>query len=913
MPFDFSTFLERVSQSGLMTRDELEQFRQQLGPASQAEDVEILGRELIKAGRLTRYQIGHILQDRPGRLVLGQNVLLSRIGEGGMGRVYKAEHRTMKRIVALKVIHENALRSTRSRKRFMLEVQTAAQLMHPNIVTAYDADEQDGVPYLVMEFVDGLNLRQLVQENGPFDLATAVEYVSQAAEGLSYAHSKGIIHRDIKPSNLLLDKKGCIKILDMGLAQYSDPTEDSPSNNNANIEELTKDKHIIGTVEYMSPEQADDEAEVDQRSDVYALGCTLYYLVTGKPPFHRSTPIKTLVAHRIDPIPSLQTSNPDISSRADRLFKKMVAKHPDDRFQSMDQLLEALTDLAGTANFEIIEDDSGEGGTSTGDTEMFDTGELLVESASGEHAISAEPLRFHHLSEQAIGIDLGTTFSVISHLDKDGRPTTIPNLEGGKITPSVVLFDEAGVIVGKEAVKAMPTDMAMIAECAKRDLGAPAFHKKFARRKIRPEVLLAYILRKLKRDAEMHVGPIRSAVITVPAYFDETRRKATQDAGFLAGLDVLDIINEPTAAAIAFGFQQAALHEQAGGEDLSDRTQRILVYDLGGGTFDVTVMEIRGDVYCALATDGDVRLGGRDWDERLVNYVAEMFLERTGEDPRVEANSFGKLIRSCEEAKQALSLQEKTFVTVDFAGKALRFAVSRNRFEQLTQDLLARTEFTTRQTLKAAGLNWKKISRILLVGGSTRMPAVAQMLESISGLKVDRSVAADEAVAHGAAIRAGMVLCERRGQPVRARIVNVNSHSLGVVGTNAANGKKQAGVLIPRNTALPASAQRVFRTQKANQGSILVQIVEGESSNPDECSLVGKCIVHNLPKNLPERTPITISFQYDENGRLTVLVKVSGLELKQQIMRENSMTAEEMDRWRELIAGPQETEATSFS
>ena len=361
----------------------------------------------------------------------------------------------------------------------------------------------------------------------------------------------------------------------------------------------------------------------------------------------------------------------------------------------------------------------------------------------------------------AIGIDLGTTYSVVARLDENGRPVTLVNAEGDRVTPSVVLFDGQDVVVGKEALKAMATEAHHVAECSKRDMGHRVFRKVFEGQQYPPEVIEAWILNKVRNDAAAQVGPVSKAVVTVPAYFDEVRRKATQDAGYMAGIDVMDIINEPTAAAVAFGFQEGFLNAQGS----SDQPRRILVYDLGGGTFDLTVMEIRGTEFVALATDGDVRLGGYDWDQRLVDIVAEGFIREHYVDPREDANSAGKLWRECEDAKRTLSARGKAQVACEHRGLTSRIEVTRQQFEEATQDLLDRTRFTTVQTLRAAGLDWADVERVLLVGGSTRMPMVRTMLQDLSGKEPDASVAADEAVAHGAALHAGLLLDRQQGRP----------------------------------------------------------------------------------------------------------------------------------------------------
>ncbi|HEX3724812.1 MAG TPA: Hsp70 family protein, partial [Pirellulales bacterium] len=385
------------------------------------------------------------------------------------------------------------------------------------------------------------------------------------------------------------------------------------------------------------------------------------------------------------------------------------------------------------------------------------------------------------------------------------------------------------------------------------------------------------------------------------AYFDEVRRKATQDAGYMAGLEVLDIINEPTAAAIANGFLKGFLDR----EGSANKPRKLLVYDLGGGTFDVTVMEIKGSEFTALATDGDVQLGGQDWDQRLMDLVADEFMRRHGLDPRQDPNTAGRLWRECEDAKRTLSARAKTHISCDFKGQAVRIEVSREKFEEITRDLLDRTQFTTRQTLQASGLSWNDIDNVLLVGGSTRMPMVGQMLRQLSGKEPDGSVAVDEAVAHGAALHAGVILAKQRGEKPVLRIRNVNSHSLGVVATDAQTGRKRNAIVIPRNTALPVTAKRVFRTQKANQASILVQIVEGESASPDDCTQIGQCVVRNLPRGLPAQTPIDVIFEYQDNGRLMVHVSVgnTGANLQHEITRDNSLTQEQLDAWRQYITG----------
>ena len=503
----------------------------------------------------------------------------------------------------------------------------------------------------------------------------------------------------------------------------------------------------------------------------------------------------------------------------------------------------------------------------------------------------------------AVGIDLGTTYSVISHVSKVGRPVTIPNAEGDLLTPSIILFDGQDVIVGKEAMKARATELENIADCPKRQIGNQVYDKLLGERRYPPEALQGWILSKLKRDAARVVGDFGEAVITVPAYFDEVRRKATMDSGYIGGLQVLDIINEPTAAAVAYGYQQGWI--DIAGE--VDTPQNVLVYDLGGGTFDVTIMEVTKDRFRTIATDGDMRLGGQDWDNRLINHVATNFQNNYGIDPRTDMTAMGKLLRDCKEAKETLSSRSRAKIECNVGTHSLKVEVKSEEFKELTIDLLDRTDFTVRQTLAAAKMTWESIDRVLLVGGSTRMPTVTEMLTSVSGKKPDTTLSPDEAVSHGAALRAAMLLHKDSTAFRPAEIKNVNSHTLGLIANEVDTGKPKVVPLIPRNTPLPSVARKVFKTHKVDQESILVKIVEGESLDPAACSHLGRCAIWDLPERLPIGTPIEVKFGYEENGRLRVKVKIGGdseKAFRYEIQRPNSLTKEQLKSWREYVTIP---------
>jgi len=498
--------------------------------------------------------------------------------------------------------------------------------------------------------------------------------------------------------------------------------------------------------------------------------------------------------------------------------------------------------------------------------------------------------------QPAVGIDLGTTFSLIAHLDNVGRPWTIPNAEGDILTPSVVFFDGTTPVVGKEAVKAAALSPEEVAQFVKLDMGSPVYEKPIHGEHLPPEVIQSFILDKLHRDAALKLGEFRKVVISVPAFFNEPRRKATQDAGALAGLEVIDIINEPTAAAIAYGVQQGFLTSKGEARE----QEKILVYDLGGGTFDVTLMEIDGKNYTAIATAGDVRLGGIDWDRRIGDYIAEAYAKKCrGLDPRKNPAGLQRLLREAEDAKRTLSTRDQTTITFEHAGEGIRVPLTRQQFEDMSADLLDRTRFTVINLLQDAGLQWSDVTRLLVVGGSSRMPMVQRMLEEVSGKKVDRSLSADESVAHGAAIYAGLLLSSESGTPPKVSVRNVNSHNLGVLGIEKSTGRPRNRVMIPRNTTLPAKHTARFSTHRANQDSVVVKVVEGGDASGNDATHIGKCAIQDLPPGLPADTPVEVTFRYGNDGRLTIKARLPGLnrEASSEIERTSGLTAETLQAW----------------
>ncbi|MCK4658798.1 MAG: Hsp70 family protein [Phycisphaerae bacterium] len=517
-------------------------------------------------------------------------------------------------------------------------------------------------------------------------------------------------------------------------------------------------------------------------------------------------------------------------------------------------------------------------------------------------------------SDQVVGIDLGTTFSAIAYVDSGGRVRTIPNREGELTTPSAVLIEpDRTVHVGRKALRARVKQPNRVAVAFKRDMGEKFYRETIGGREFSPEALSALVLKKLVGDATAVIPSIGGAVVTVPAYFGDARRKATQDAGRIASIEVLDIINEPTAAALANAFRQY-LHR--GGDTTRFELAAIattapsttLVFDLGGGTFDVTIIRIEGERLDVLATGGEVRLGGIDFDVRLVTHFCDEFVRRHGIDLRDSPESLAQIQAFCEMAKITLSSRTQTVIVGERYGKQLHLPISRRQLEELTADLLARTQISVENLLEDALLTWDRIDDILLVGGASRMPVVADMLNRISGKKPNMDQAPDEIVAHGAAIHAA-ILHMRTSSAVsvavdgsrtittpevgvepasdtvavpdlfdqkvvdatrKVRMTDVNSHGLGVVVRDSRENTVVNSVIIPKNTPLPTERVKVFGTEAANQRIVRLRILEGDTRDPRGCTQIGECVIRHLPKGLPKGSPVEVSFRYDTSGRIHV-------------------------------------------
>lgn len=506
--------------------------------------------------------------------------------------------------------------------------------------------------------------------------------------------------------------------------------------------------------------------------------------------------------------------------------------------------------------------------------------------------------------EYAVGIDLGTTYSCISYLNEHGSPITLPNQEGELSTPSIVLFDGDEVVVGTEALRNSIVAPERVIAHAKRHIGDTNKRWPIDGKFYTPIDIESIILKKLLDAAKDQLGPVHRAVITVPAQFSDIQRQNTIEAGLQAGLDHVAIINEPVAAALCYVLGTEGLWFT----ELADE-QRIMVYDLGGGTFDLSLVKYKQDQVTVIASGGDLKLGGIDWNKALELATCESFAREFNTDPRLSLESMQQLSLEVEQTKRSLSVRPKAALTCQHGGHRKSYQISQEQFERLTKPLVDQTEDITVDMLKSNKMGWAHVDAVLMVGGSSRMPMIRNMLKRLSGRTLNTSLSPDQSIAHGAAYYAGMLLSntdfarsilssEATARLSKMKQQSVNARDLGFLVRDPESNQRFPHYLLPANTPLPAEVSQTYGTVIPNQKRVHLHVVESGTNAEQPYEQLGACVVDDLPPNLPEGTEIKVTLSYSEEARVFVkaVVVETGDEAHTEIVRKENLAPQSAEK-----------------
>lgn len=759
---------------------------------------------------------------------VGDYTIKEQIGSGGMGQVYRAEHGMMARTVALKTLPPSRASQKRAVARFFAEVRAAARVLHPNIVTAFDAGSVGSIYYLVMEYVDGETLSDLVAREGPLSVAEAVRIIRAAAEGLEHAHRTGLVHRDVKPGNIMVSRSGEVKVLDLGLAVFA-AEKASPFGKGG----------LVGTVEYMSPEQSEDSSGTDARSDIYSLGATFYFLLAGRPPYHGDV-ISQIHSHRHDDPPQLSAVRPDADLRLNQVLQRMMAKRPEERYQSMAELDADLQTLV------------------QGVPPTRSSGTVLAQLRSGQFPSGgARPLSTAS-SVGVLGIDCGMFHSTAAsaHPGGDVVPAAL-DADGHASIRSAFAWHDEKLVFGPDAWRLRAEHPDWLSHCLQYYIGREEVDRPIAGRKCPPEVLLALLLRHVSDVGWNREGRPAIAAITVPACYDQLHRRSIHTAASIAGLPGCRLIDRPLAAA----YSQLMPQRAAADPPRAATVCHWLTVSVAGSAMEVCMLRHQGGRFQCLATTGDWSAGVLAWQQRLVDLAAEDHLARHGVDPRRSLRSAASLQMGCESAVRSLLLQRETQLRFRVGQHDRILPITREMFSSACKDLLEVLRCMVEETIGCSGVDPLQVDRCLLVGTLARSPDVASVIRSTVGdaqlIPVDlTSIACGAAGAVADALHDGV-------DPVQG----CAARDIGILVWDDAKQKHRAATIVPRGAVLPAKTARRMRPSSGSRASTLT-FVESANRKQNSWVALGSCKIAEMIRS----GVVDATFTLDASGLLHISI-----------------------------------------
>jgi eukaryotic-like serine/threonine-protein kinase len=831
-------------------------------------------------------------------LVLGDYVIDSVLGVGGMGQVFKARHRTMDRWVAVKVLPSKFVNHSELVDRFYSEIRAVGRLMHPNIVTAFDAGCDQGVHYLVMELIDGNVLSSIVANEGIMSTAKVVAVLGQAAAALDYAHSLGIIHRDIKPSNLMLTKSGMLKILDFGLARF-----------NLQAEEIERDRRqqMMGTVEYMSPEQINAPETVDHRSDLYSLGATIFFLLTGRPMF-QGEPVQTALAHIKSKPPALYEVRGDIDLRLDSIFQRLVAKSPADRFATGGILLEAMQSLNLIDPSSIVQPRDS----------ALSKRSLRLGRESLTDGFRSESTAIKKYS--AVGIELGMLQSRVSFIDSQFvlKEVMLDGLR--KPLSHMIWSDGTQLLIGKAASEARAKAPQHIFYGFQRWFGLPALERPFSGKQTPPEVLLATMIRHMINMVDKEQAGTTHAVVTIPACYDQLHRRSVIYACKIAGIEVLQLLEKPLAATIAHvelrvGLKTSQIPSKAASTDKTNsaytsataetskeiRPQHFLVCSLNGTGCEATVVRFSGRTVESIGTVGDWKRGLLRWHHRLAEHLAGWLLREHSLDIKGDLALASKLQRFVESCFEQLTTQGKIELIFETNAKRLPIRMSSQELMAIAGELKSDLARFATQAMQAAAVESNQIDEVLLIGDLLQFPAIRSTLSGLFPANVPCQMITQAQLAKGAAIQSQYLMPPGNTKCPYAEPASI--YDLGLVIQHTSNHISSPKVLIPKITVLPASISKTLRFASTKESQPIIQFVESTRQGGHNWNRLATIDLSKCFSGRPVTDPLQLRLDLDSSGlwsgTATWLAKNATITLDS--LTENSIDDPTIRRWREWV------------
>lgn len=776
--------------------------------------------------------------------VIGDYLLLEQIGAGGMGRVYRAEHRTMNRDVALKVLSRDIAAHAGLLQQFFAEIRAVAKLMHPNIVTAFDAGSIGEQHYLVMELVEGEVLADRVRRLGPMSSGEAANIIEQVGHALSYAHRLGIVHRDIKPSNLMLTKDGTVKVLDFGLAMLGKRAEG-----------LAHRKIFMGTPEYMSPEQIEDADLVDGRSDLYSLGATLYFLLTGAPMFRGDKMHVAVAQLRQQPEP-LYVVRGDIDLRLDSVFQKLIAKAPAQRYASAEELLTSLAQL--NLSTSVVRPDLFQRGAGRLGSDL-PTSDVLSQSTLAKKS-------------QVVAIDLGMLVSTAAYFDSALGPQIIPQGDGNtQHLRNMVWSAGKQIKIGGEAHTLRQQHPEQVIHSLQRWIGLREVNWTFAGVRTPPEVLLASVLKQVMWNAAKATDSSDHAIVTVPSCYDQMHRRAIRNACRIAGINLVQLLDKPLAAGLAWVDVNSRLSTFSGAQ--SAVNAKLLFVHLGGTGLEASILHASGFEVKQLGASGSWKYGSLRWQGLLTDYFVTRLREKTGKSIKDDIAAATRLQRTMELAMDRLTRSSRVEVKFEWEGAAIEQTITQEGLVKIAPELCKVIEDTIAAACANAKTEIGQIDNILLAGSMMKMRPIQQIVKNCVPQRAAVTELEKADFARGAAIQSRHFNSLTLAKDPHPWAIGCSAYDIALLAADSITGKSVPRVLLERSSTLPTSLTRTIRpsaggSKTGAEAFAPLQIIESSGLDGATWLALGKVKPDELFPQRSSVEPLQLRLEVDESGIL---------------------------------------------